>query len=157
MLPEGHIAINSIFQWRTLRLRVLNWPQSTWGEIAEPRTPNVVVFLLRNGPSPHPGTAPASCRASGPVAGNAGGRHTSLSRLWSPLPAVAGVSPPPLLCWFRGCCLPGFFSLPETTKSLFSPSDWKLISALVYCTHAVLTKEPFASIYLSEAGLKNVD
>lgn len=94
----------------------LTGPKVHGGKIAEPRTTNVVVFLLLHGPSPNPSTA-ASCRVTCPVAGNAGGRHTALSHLWSPLPAVAGVSPRLGLYWFPGCCLSGFFSLPETMKS----------------------------------------
>ena len=160
--PEGRITINSIFQWRTPGLQVINWPQIP--RIINSRAKNckVVVFLLLRGMPPAP--PHISCLLQSLL---------SLCRkcLWqahlpvppqSPLPAVAGFSPPSCLrwlspCWFGVAAASQCSSLcQELWNLLFSHSGWKLISAL-YHVQAVLTKQSFVSIYLSEAGFKNAD
>lgn len=133
---------------------------------------NVVVSLLLHGASPDPTRVPACFfRASCAAVVHAGGRHTSPSLLWSPLPAVAMVSPQPRR--FHSCVcydhhladvawlllkvaswrapLSVFFSVPETTKSIFFIQIENEFLPLYITFKQYPQNNPFASTYLSEA------
>lgn len=124
-LPEGPITINSIFQWRTPGLQVINWPQTLWVINSRAKNCKVVVSLLLPGMPPAPSTAPAACRASclaAGSAGSAGGRLACPTLVpaacccWGLSPALSSMAPT-LLAW-SGCRLSVFCSLPGTTKSI---------------------------------------
>lgn len=154
MLPKGHIANNSIFQWRTWGAEWLTGPTLHGNKWQIQELPVWLCFCSVQCLSrPHP----SFCLLVQSLFGSC---SKMLVAGALPLPtcgpccllAVAGVSPPPCLQWpptvlvLSGCCwkqqlwkalLPVFLSLLETTKSLF------FCPSILYYIQAVFTKQLF--------------